>query len=671
VAYTSELPRELLYSHVRFQGALAPVFNRKRQLVAVAIRVPEPKFIQVEETASASSPAPRSIMQLRQYSPGSGLDQVSRVRGTVTLTHPTGPTYISDATGSVAIDNHTLSHLAIGDVVEATGFAEADALNPVLKDADLVKLGHAAAPKAQPTTITDILEDRWDPRLVTVDGVLVDTVTAGADRRLVLQAGGTVFDARMESGRLPALSNGSLVRVAGIVSYDPPGRRSVPRVFTILLRSAADATVLRDAPWWTAQRSFQLAGFVCAVALLAFAWIVVLRRRVRQQTTELRGSRQMLQLVLDHIPQRVFWKDHQGRYLGCNKAFAKDAGVRTPQNVVGKTLHDVPHWSATADPNVADDRQVMESGLAKIGYETTTVFADGTQRCLRLSKVPLPGSVGGVIGVLGTYEDISESKRAEEKLQRYSVELAETNEELRRFTNIVSHDLRAPLVSLKGFSTELRQSIDALRESEEELLANLPESKRAAVAEALKETIPEDLGFIESSVTRMDHLTVALLQLSRAGRREFHMEELDAGALLQETVGSLAHQIASRHIVVEIGPLPRITSDRAAIEQIFGNLLDNAIKYLDPERPGRIEVSAEETADADIFRVVDNGRGIAEEDMDKVFAPFRRAGAQDVPGEGMGLAFVKALLHRLGGRIECHSQFGVGTTFSFTLPRVR
>jgi PAS domain S-box-containing protein len=445
----------------------------------------------------------------------------------------------------------------------------------------------------------------------------------------------------------------------------------LPKAFSMLLRSPYDIKVLHAAPWLTAARTFRLLGFVCAVALLAFAWIVVLRRRVRQQTTELRGSRQMLQLVLDHIPQRVFWKDHQGRYLGCNKAFAKDAGVRTPQNVVGKTLHDVPHWSATADPNVADDRQVMESGLAKIGYETTTVFADGTQRCLRLSKVPLPGSVGGVIGVLGTYEDISESKRAEEKLQRYSVELAETNEELRRFTNIVSHDLRAPLVSLKGFSTELRQSIDALRESEEELLANLPESKRAAVAEALKETIPEDLGFIESSVTRMDHLTVALLQLSRAGRREFHMEELDAGALLQETVGSLAHQIASRHIVVEIGPLPRITSDRAAIEQIFGNLLDNAIKYLDPERPGRIEVSAEETADADIFRVVDNGRGIAEEDMDKVFAPFRRAGAQDVPGEGMGLAFVKALLHRLGGRIECHSQLGVGTTFSFTLPRIR
>ncbi len=266
--------------------------------------------------------------------------------------------------------------------------------------------------------------------------------------------------------------------------------------------------------------------------------------------------------------------------------------------------------------------------------------------------------------------EIAQRQRAEEKLRRYSVELAEANEDLRRFTRIVSHDLRAPLVSLKGFSSELRQSIDALRKPGEALLANLPEPERAAVAQALQRTIPEALGFIESSVTRMDHLTAALLRLSRAGRRELHMEELDTGALVQGTVDSLAHRIERRNIAVEIGPLPRITSDRAAVERIFEILLDNATKYLDPHRPPRIEVSAVETADEVVFRVRDTGRGIAEEDMDKIFQPFRRAGVQDVPGEGMGLAFVRALLHRLGGRIECHSQLGVGTTFSFLLPKV-
>jgi signal transduction histidine kinase len=103
----------------------------------------------------------------------------------------------------------------------------------------------------------------------------------------------------------------------------------------------------------------------------------------------------------------------------------------------------------------------------------------------------------------------------------------------------------------------------------------------------------------------------------------------------------------------------------------LGSLLDNAIKYLDPNRPGQIEVSAEETADTTVFHVRDNGRGIAEDDMNKLFVPFRRLGPQDVMGEGMGLAFVRTLLHRLGGSIDCHSQFGVGTTFSFTLPRSR
>ncbi|HEY1206177.1 MAG: PAS domain-containing sensor histidine kinase [Bryobacteraceae bacterium] len=392
---------------------------------------------------------------------------------------------------------------------------------------------------------------------------------------------------------------------------------------------------------------------------------------LRRAEEELNVSRQMLQLVLDYIPQRVFWKDREGRYLGCNKAFASDAGVPTAPNIVGKTVYDFSHWRDAADLYAAEDRQVMESGVAKIGYEEPVVGADGGRRWTRSSKVPLPGSIGGVIGILGTYEDITESKRAEEKLQRYSVELHGINEELKRFTQIVSHDLRAPLVNLKGFSAELRCSIDTLHKSEQALLANLPAPERAAVAQALQETIPEALGFIESSATSMDHLTAALLGLARAGRREFHTEELNAGALLQGTLRTLAHQIQSGNIDVKVGLLPIIASDRSAIEQIFGNLLDNAIKYLDPERPGRIEVSAEETADATVLHVRDNGRGIAEEDMDKVFQPFRRAGIQDVPGEGMGLAFVRMLLHRLGGRIECHSQLGVGTTFSFMLPKVR
>src|ERR1035438_998232 len=147
-------------------------------------------------------------------------------------------------------------------------------------------------PKAQLSTITNILEDRWDPRLVALDGFLVDTVADGADRRLVFHAGGTLFNARMEGGRLPALGNGSLVRVVGVVAYDPPGRRLIPRGFTILLRSPADVTVLRDASWWTSARMFQLVGILAAMVLAAVAWVSILRRRVRRQTEDLRRAKE-------------------------------------------------------------------------------------------------------------------------------------------------------------------------------------------------------------------------------------------------------------------------------------------------------------------------------------------------------------------------------------------
>jgi signal transduction histidine kinase/CheY-like chemotaxis protein len=348
VANPGGLPHGLLYSRIRFQGALAPVFNRKRQVVAVHVRVPSPEFLQVE-AAPPSPLAPRSIGQLRQYSPGAGLNQLSRIRGTVTLTHPAGPTYIRDATGSVEIANHLQLHLVIGDVVDATGFAETDALNPVLKDAELVKVGHEAEPEAQLSTITNILEDRWDPRLVALDGFLADTVTGGSDRRLVFHAGGTLFNARMESGRLPALRNGSLVRVVGVVSYDAPGQRLIPRGFTILLRSPADVTVLRDASWWTSQRTFQLVGILAAMVLVAVAWVSILGRRVRRQTEDLRKAKEAAEAANRSKSEFLANMSHE---------------IRTPMNgVIGMT-----ELALQTDPASSEHREylrtVQVSGLA-------------------------------------------------------------------------------------------------------------------------------------------------------------------------------------------------------------------------------------------------------------------------------------------------------------------
>ena len=210
-------------------------------------------------------------------------------------------------------------------------------------------------------------------------------------------------------------------------------------------------------------------------------------------------------------------------------------------------------------------------------------------------------------------------------------------------------------------------ALEVIQDALEGALPHLDEEQRRAVTTALQEDVPEALGFIDSSATRMDSLINALLRLSHLGRRELDLEPVDMEALVRATLATLAHQVEERQVQVRVGPLPEVVADRISMEQIMASILSNAVKFLDPSRPGEIEISAECGEDETIFHVWDNGRGIAAEDIDKVLTLFRRAGRQDVPGEGVGLAYAQTLVRRHGGRIWCESELGVGTTFYFTL----
>ncbi len=295
--------------------------------------------------------------------------------------------------------------------------------------------------------------------------------------------------------------------------------------------------------------------------------------------------------------------------------------------------------------------------------------SDGRRIPMLFSASVMRGSDGNVQGVVCVAQDITERKKAEEKLQKYSEELREINEELKNFTYIVSHDLRAPLVNIKGFSDELIHSIRELGPILEKYLDGFPSEEREKFSDVLKKDIPEALGFIGSSVSRMDNLINAILKLSRAGRRELSPEPVSIQELVGTIVDSLSHQAGKKNARVALQEgLPEVIADRTALGQIFGNLLDNAVKYLEPGRAGLIEVFAERGEDEVVFHVRDNGRGMARDDIPRAFELFRRVGQQNVPGEGMGLSYVKTLVRLLGGRIWCESEPGKGTTFSFTLP---
>jgi PAS domain S-box-containing protein len=251
------------------------------------------------------------------------------------------------------------------------------------------------------------------------------------------------------------------------------------------------------------------------------------------------------------------------------------------------------------------------------------------------------------------------------ELERKIADLRGLNNELGTFTYIISHDLRAPLVNLKGFTAELSIAVDELSAQ----IAN-PDAKidLKALHASLEGNIREALNFINSAVSRMDRLTNAVLKLSRLGRRELTLENVEMTALVQNIVDSLAYQIKQHNVAVTIQRLPTVRADRIALEQIMGNILSNAVLYLRNDCDGRIEVWGERGERETTYHVKDNGRGIAKGDFHKVFEPFRRAGRDNVPGEGMGLAYVQTLVRRHGGRIWFDSEVNVGTTFSFTIP---
>jgi signal transduction histidine kinase len=248
--------------------------------------------------------------------------------------------------------------------------------------------------------------------------------------------------------------------------------------------------------------------------------------------------------------------------------------------------------------------------------------------------------------------------------------LREANDEIQRFAYIVSHDLRAPLVNIMGFTSEL----EAVRSETANRFAALAGADEAARAEdaRIDGDFAEALGFIKASTTKMDGLINAILRLSREGRRSFRPEHLDVAKLAGTIADSLKHQCVEQGAVIEVAPrLPEIFADRLAIEQIFTNLIENAVKYLVAGRPGKIAITGREAgAGMVVYEVSDNGRGIESHDNERIFELFRRAGAQDRPGEGIGLAHVRALVRRLGGSIACQSTPGKGSIFRLTLPKV-
>lgn len=409
---------------------------------------------------------------------------------------------------------------------------------------------------------------------------------------------------------------------------------------------------------------------------------------------ELQSQTQILQSILDSMGDGVVVANERGQFMQFNPAaerilglgpsdvgpeeWTRQYGCYLPDGVTPCPPEQLPLARALRGDVVAEDELFIRNASLPRG-----AWISVTGRPLREASGALKG---GVV----VFRDISERKRMDEALRNShedlerrvierTKELAETNRELSQknqenemFVYSVSHDLRSPLVNLQGFSKEL----DVVTNELKTLLTCelVPEAIRKQATTLLDGDVLQSLQFIQSAVTRLGNIIDALLRLSRVGRVEYQCGRVDTQALVVRVLESMSASLYDAGINVRVQELSACYGDETALEQLFANLIGNAIKYRNVNRESTIEIGMADNQLAfagqgtKTYYVKDNGLGIPAAHQDKIFQAFRRAHPHIAHGEGMGLAIVRRTAERHGGIAWVESKEGQGSTFFVTLP---
>ncbi len=406
---------------------------------------------------------------------------------------------------------------------------------------------------------------------------------------------------------------------------------------------------------------------IALIVLIAFSWSRAMRYQVAKKTqeleTELRNrsraevdlnnARNSLNSIINTIADPVFVKDRNHRLTLLNDAYCRFFG-NTREQLIGKSDYDFLPADEAGDLWQKDEL-VFETGQESINEENFSDARNG--RHTIVTKKALYTDMSGQKYIVGVIRDVTDRKKLEEDLIRFNEELERrvsertyalqsANQEMESFTYSVSHDLRAPLRAIDGFSSILLiEAGDTLTKSEFRLVSKIRENTR-----------------------QMGKLIDDLLNFSRVGRKELKKEVIKPSTIVETVLEELKSDREGRDIQIEIGPLPPCYADPQLLHQVYYNILENALKFTRNHDPAKIAIGALSRDEKTVYFVRDSGIGFDMKYGDMIFKPFQQLHSMPAyGGTGVGLAIVHRIITRHGGHIWPESEPGKGATFFFTL----
>jgi PAS domain S-box-containing protein len=376
----------------------------------------------------------------------------------------------------------------------------------------------------------------------------------------------------------------------------------------------------------------------------------------RQVEAELRRERDLFSKIADTSPAGIIHFNRQGSIVFANRMAQRTLGLKG-KNISEWTYND-SRWDIRRidGTRIPDDdlpfRKVMDFGETVQDYLMSVVWSDGKRIFISVNASPLLNDKNEADGVITAVEDITESLCTENKLRtlnqrlmEHARNLSESNTDLEQFAYIASHDLREPLRMISGFT---------------KLLEKRYKSKLDPVAD-------EYINYITDGVERMERLISDLLSLSRISTKKQELKSVDCNAILKQVVVNLQAMLNEKKARIIYKDLPVITADPIQINQLFQNLISNAVKF--NEKQPLVRISAENSGEYWKFSVEDNGIGIEPRNFKRIFQIFQRLHTRsEYAGSGMGLSICKKIIERHNGEIRLRSEPGKGSTFIFTIP---